>query len=227
MLFGDDGWSLLCVQCISLVLALYVAATIYSCVTFAARTMRIRRILKKHFAGESGSFFFARLLDLAKHSHRIYDVKISHVLVSNYISTPTPLFKVCSTPYVKMLANIFRCTQYRLDLYKQLNFPKEKTMQDGASFIGGQGYMSTADPMVVEHMLRTDFDAFNKFPDGKSIGYVCTTQPDTIQTRSHREHPTHARAHPVAHSRIYKSPHMPTPIDYYCNLTRYINNTTF
>lgn len=80
-----DGLSLLCVQCISLVLTLYMAATLYTCVTFAARTIRIRRVLKKHFVGESGSFLFARLLDQGKHSHRMHDVNILHAFVSNYM----------------------------------------------------------------------------------------------------------------------------------------------
>ena len=28
----------------------------------------------------------------------------------------------------------------------------------------------TADPIVVKHMLRTDFDAFNKFEYGENVG---------------------------------------------------------
>ena len=68
------------------------------------------------------------------------------------------------------ITRAFLCAQYRLELFKQINFPKEKTMQDGASLIAGKGYMSTADPIVVKHMLRTDFEAFNKFPDGTSVG---------------------------------------------------------
>lgn len=62
--------------------------------------------------------------------------------------------------------------QFRLELLKKRGFPKEKTHQDGASLFLGKGSMVTADPVVVKHMLRTDFDAFNKFSDGELPGLV-------------------------------------------------------
>ena len=61
-----------------------------------------------------------------------------------------------------------RCTilvlsQSRLDCFNKTNFPREKTIQEDASLLLGKAFVVTADPLVVRHMLRTDFDTFNKF----------------------------------------------------------------
>ena len=74
MIFDDGTILSLCIQCIYLALALYVTATCYACATSASRIARTRRILQNSFGGESTSFFFARLLQLAKHSKRVHDV---------------------------------------------------------------------------------------------------------------------------------------------------------
>ena len=59
--------------------------------------------------------------------------------------------------------------QYRLEVFERTNF---QTFQEGASLLLGKGFMCTVDPIVIKHMLRTNFNDFNKFQDGSFIGWV-------------------------------------------------------
>ena len=77
--------SWLCVQCIYLALTFYVGITLYGCITSASRVIRIRRMLLKNFAGDSGSFFFAKLLSMAENAPNLYDVSISKMPFHGYI----------------------------------------------------------------------------------------------------------------------------------------------
>ena len=74
-MFFDVYW--LFVQCVYLTLGVYVVITLYGFATTAHRVLRIRRVLQKHFDGDSGSFMLGTLLELAENSHRLFDVSIS------------------------------------------------------------------------------------------------------------------------------------------------------
>ena len=67
-----------------------------------------------------------------------------------------------------------------MEILKKMKF---QTFQEGASFLVGKGFMTTVDPVVVKHMLRTKFNDFNKFADGENFG--CARAHTHTHTHTH------------------------------------------